>query len=187
MKKLPNILTAARLVCAPLFAAFFARDTLAGYIVCMVLVAYAIISDWLDGYLARRMRVVSSFGKLFDPIADYTFFLTAFLAFVAHGWMPLWMFLIILAREVSMHLGLRRYLAYEQLSMPARRSGKLKTALQCVVVSAALLVVAVHHRHPLPWFYAVTWWMFLSVALASAFSMIEYGLALQGMLRERRQ
>lgn len=186
MTQLPNTLTAVRLLCAPLFAVFFARGTLAGYLVCMLLLAYAIVSDWLDGYLARRMQIVSSFGKLFDPIADYTFFLTAFLAFVAHGWMPPWMFLILLAREVSMHLGLRRYLAYEKLAMPARRSGKLKTALQCVVVSAALIVVVIYHQAAHPWLYAVTWWMFLSVALVSAFSMLEYGLALSSMLRERR-
>ncbi len=182
MKRLPNLLTAGRLVSAPVFALFFAREAMWGYVVCAVLVAYAIISDWYDGKLARRYHCVSVFGQLFDPIADYVFFLTAFLCFVAAGWMAFWMYLILLARELTMHLGLRLYLAHVHLAMPARRSGKLKTALQCVVLGAAIVLMAVHHAAPHAWMRAVAWWMFLSIALISAFSMVEYGVALRRML-----
>lgn len=187
MKALPNLLTAARLVSAPLFALFFTRDEVWGYAVCAFLLFYAILSDWLDGRLARQYGCVSVFGQLFDPIADYVFFLTAFLCFVHAGWMPLWMFLIVLMREIGMHLGLRLYLAHVHLAMPARRSGKLKTALQCVVVSLALVMLAAYHLQPMVWLRAVAWWLFFSIAFVSAFSMVEYGLALRGLLETSRR
>ncbi|MBE7559769.1 CDP-alcohol phosphatidyltransferase family protein [bacterium] len=185
MKRLPNLLTGARLASAPLFALLFMRETLWSYALCAALLAYAILSDWYDGRLARRYHCVSVFGQLFDPIADYVFFLTAFLCFVATGWMPLWMYVILLVREVAMHLGLRLYLAHVHVSMPARRSGKLKTALQCVVAGAGIVLVAAYHLAPAGWMLIAAWWMFLSIALVSAFSMVEYGLALRRLLSGR--
>ena len=99
------------------------------------------ISDWLDGYLARRMGWVSSSGKVLDPMADSLYRISVFVALVANGWMPLWMLLIMAARDLGMS-EVRLLAQQSRITLAARSSGKLKAAMQGVAQFATVFLYA---------------------------------------------
>lgn len=103
----------------------------------LVLMLLCEISDWFDGYLARRMNWVSSSGKVLDPMADSLYRISVFVAIVANGWMPLWMLLIMAARDLCMS-EVRLLTQRARITLAARSSGKLKAAVQGI---AQVLIV----------------------------------------------
>ena len=105
--------------------------TLSLNIISFILFIIAIITDGLDGYFARKMENVTDFGKHFDPLADSIFFIIIFGTFVYLELMPIYLFIIILAREAFMHIFLRPYLKKKGTMLPANIYGKLKTVFQC--------------------------------------------------------
>jgi CDP-diacylglycerol--glycerol-3-phosphate 3-phosphatidyltransferase len=136
---LPNILTAARLVAVPLIVVLLLADGGAEgsdrwWALIVFLIAGA--TDFLDGYLARRWGVVSTFGKLADPIADKVLILTA-LAMIAYidgiGW---WAVIILAIREIAVTVG--RLMVAGDTVIAASQGGKIKTALQVGAVVAFL-------------------------------------------------
>jgi CDP-diacylglycerol--glycerol-3-phosphate 3-phosphatidyltransferase len=96
------------------------------------------LTDFLDGYLARKLGEVSTLGKYLDPFSDKISNMTIFMCFIATGYAPVWMVALIYFRESSVET-LRTLAASEGLIMPARRSGKWKTALQGIGIVAILL------------------------------------------------
>lgn len=92
----------------------------------------AIITDGLDGYFARKNKEITDFGKHFDPLADSLFFIIVFFTFLYIGIMPIYFFLIILVRELFMHIFLRPFLKKKGSSLPANIYGKLKTVFQSI-------------------------------------------------------
>jgi CDP-diacylglycerol--glycerol-3-phosphate 3-phosphatidyltransferase len=92
----------------------------------------AIITDALDGYVARKTGTVTDFGKHFDPLADSIFFVIVFGTFVYLGLMPWYLFLIVLTRECYMHIYLRPHLRRHGTMLPANIYGKTKTFCQCM-------------------------------------------------------
>jgi CDP-diacylglycerol--glycerol-3-phosphate 3-phosphatidyltransferase len=100
------------------------------------------ISDWLDGYLARRMNWVSSSGKVLDPMADSLYRISVFVALVANGWMPLWMLLIMAARDLGMS-EVRLLAQRARITLAARMSGKIRAAVQGVAQFAIVLFYAI--------------------------------------------
>lgn len=100
------------------------------------------ISDWLDGYLARKMNWVSSSGKVLDPMADSLYRISVFAALVANGWMPLWMLLIMAARDLGMS-EVRLLAQRARITLAARSSGKLKAAVQGIAQFATVLLYAI--------------------------------------------
>lgn len=103
-------------------------------------------SDWLDGYLARRMKWVSSSGKVLDPMADSLYRISVFAAIVANGWMPLWMLLIMAARDLGMS-EVRLLAQRSQITLAARSSGKFKAAIQGVAQFVIVLMYAIGGKH----------------------------------------
>lgn len=100
----------------------------------------AIITDALDGYLARRMNVVTDIGKHLDPLADCLFFIIVFSTFTITGLMPPVLLILILLREGFMHIFLRPYVKRRGKSLPASIFGKTKTFFQCVFSLAILFL-----------------------------------------------
>ena len=99
---LPNLFTLARLLCLPIFLyLLFGRDNRAA--AAWMLGALG-ATDWVDGYLARRLGQVSEFGKVFDPTADRLLFIVAIVAIIIDGSMPVWFGVAVLAREVLVGL-----------------------------------------------------------------------------------
>ena len=101
----------------------------------------ASVTDWLDGYLARRWHQTSPLGALLDPIADKVLILGTFLAFVQLRLIPAWMVLIIALREFLI-TGVRLVAASRHIVLSAAREGKHKTVSQIVTIIVVLLILA---------------------------------------------
>jgi len=95
---IPNLITLVRLACLPLFLwLLFGRDDQVG---AAVLLGALGATDWVDGFVARRFHQVSTLGKVLDPVADRLLVVTAVVAIVVHGAVPVWFGAATLAREV---------------------------------------------------------------------------------------
>lgn len=139
-------LTMSRIVLTPFFLWVFFYDNDLNYsnnsvvfkTLSLVMVLGFMLTDFLDGYLARRLGEVSTLGKYLDPFSDKISNMTIFMCFIATGYAPVWMVALIYFRESSVET-LRTLAASEGLIMPARRSGKWKTALQGIGIVMILL------------------------------------------------
>jgi len=100
----------------------------------------ASLTDFLDGWLARKHQLITAFGKLLDPIADKVLIFGAFLSFVQMNILPAWMVILMLFREILV-TGFRFMGASKGVVLPAGKSGKGKTVLQIVSVIVILIYV----------------------------------------------
>lgn len=109
------------------------------------------ISDFFDGYLARRLNMVTNFGKLIDPLADKILVCTAFIYLSVVGLCPYWMTVVIVTREFLV-TGIRQLAAAQGYVMAADKSGKWKTAFQLAFCIDGLMLVAygAHLPEPFP-------------------------------------
>ena len=152
---LPNKLTVFRFVLTALFLwALFSpiqyNDTLA-----LVLFSMAGATDFLDGWLARRHRLITNFGILMDPLADKIMTCSAFIAFVestrlnpnAPVKVAAWMVIIIVARELTI-TGMRLLAASKKIVIAADNFGKIKTVFQIVTIIALLITDATNEWGP---------------------------------------
>ncbi|HWC63682.1 MAG TPA: CDP-diacylglycerol--glycerol-3-phosphate 3-phosphatidyltransferase [Rhizomicrobium sp.] len=148
---LPNALTILRILLVPVFAVAFVMPESGARIVAVLVFALAGISDWLDGFAARKLKAGSDFGRMLDPIADKVLVAVALMMLVAEGTfnrenaepgtlslLRLVPALIILSREILVS-GLREFLAGTRVSVPVTTIAKLKTAVQMVAIGAMLL------------------------------------------------
>jgi CDP-diacylglycerol--glycerol-3-phosphate 3-phosphatidyltransferase len=134
----PNILTLLRIFLIPVFVIFYLLAVPDWNVWSAVIFIAAAITDWLDGYLARRNDMVSNFGKLWDPIADKLLVLAALLVLMAWGKIGVAVVLILVGRELVIG-GLRATAAARGVVIAADKSGKLKTVVQFVAVVLLLL------------------------------------------------
>jgi CDP-diacylglycerol--glycerol-3-phosphate 3-phosphatidyltransferase len=138
MRNLPNILSISRLVAtAAVFILVLINQPWA-FLVGTVLFFFASITDLLDGYLARRMKVVSSFGVFLDLTADKVFVSAILIALVQIGLVPSWIVVIIVAREFLV-TGLRSMAAAKGTVISAGIWGKQKTFITLLGIGALLL------------------------------------------------
>lgn len=130
---LPNMLTAARLGLA---VVLFALITLESWWLSLVVFIVAAITDWLDGYVARRQGLTSAFGRNFDPLVDKVLICGAFIFLLPKpaGLVP-WMVTLVVARELVI-TGLRSFFESQAASFGADWLGKLKMVLQCAALIA---------------------------------------------------
>jgi CDP-diacylglycerol--glycerol-3-phosphate 3-phosphatidyltransferase len=141
---LPNGLTLARLGLAiVLFVCISAEWWLVG----LVVFVFAAVTDWLDGYLARKHGSASAFGRNFDPLVDKVLICGAFIFLlpVPGSELAAWMVTVIVGRELII-TGLRSFFESQAASFGADWLGKLKMGLQCAALIAILLVFAVDAR-----------------------------------------
>src|SRR5437764_5112192 len=136
---LPNKLTISRFVLTVAFlAAMFSEipyhETLA-----LLLFSAASLTDYSDGMIARRDKLITNFGILMDPLADKILVCSAFIAFVGRGCMPAWLVVIIVARELAI-TGLRLVAASKHVVLGAEGFGKLKTMSQIVAIISVLML-----------------------------------------------
>jgi CDP-diacylglycerol--glycerol-3-phosphate 3-phosphatidyltransferase len=104
----------------------------------LVLFVAAASTDALDGYLARRMNLVSNFGKLIDPLADKLLVCSVLVAFTSTGMVPAWATILIIAREFYVS-GFRQLALEQNLVMAATSLGKIKTVFQITLIVYILL------------------------------------------------
>lgn len=138
---LPNSLSLFRVFLAIVFTAFMTVEANWGILVAFLCFLIASITDWLDGYLARKLNLVTDLGKLLDPLADKILVAAAFVCFTERGICPAWMTVIILFREFAV-TGLRLLLVEKGVVLPADQWGKWKTVSQilfCILTLVELL------------------------------------------------
>ncbi len=144
----PNILTLFRIALVPIVCLLIYDGTPSASFYAFVFFWVAGVTDWLDGYIARKMNLVSLTGKFLDPLADKLLVNSALIMLVALGRVPASLVCIILAREISV-TSLRALAASEGLVIAAGEGGKLKTALQMV----GLIGLLVHYTYEVDWFF----------------------------------
>ena len=169
---LPNSLTLARMFLVPVLVVVllteFEGRLILGVpkeIVGAAIFAVASLTDWLDGYLARRRRQVTWLGQMMDPIADKLLTSAAFISLVQLGAAPAWMVALIIGREIAI-TGLRSLAHTKGVTIPASRLGKIKMASQ---VTAILLLIL--GWGPLPWLAPAgqaALWLVMAAAVVSA-------------------
>jgi cardiolipin synthase len=151
MFALPNALTILRIVLVPVFVVAFVIPGEMARLIAFLIFVVAGVSDWLDGFAARKLNAGSDFGRMLDPIADKVLVAVALMMLVAEGTftrynpstgmlslLKLVPALIILSREILVS-GLREYLASTRVSVPVTTIAKFKTAVQMAAIGAMIL------------------------------------------------
>lgn len=124
---LANKITLFRVICIPVFIIFMYMNGLAMEWAALTVYVLGSISDFVDGYVARKYNMVTDFGKFMDPLADKMLVITAMLMFVAQGRMPAWVLALVITREFAVS-GLRLIAVERGRVIAAGKSGKIKTA-----------------------------------------------------------
>ncbi|MBX7057797.1 MAG: CDP-diacylglycerol--glycerol-3-phosphate 3-phosphatidyltransferase [Leptospirales bacterium] len=136
---IPNILTFLRFLTVPIFIFLLLQKDQASRLAAFALFAAASITDFIDGYLARRLRQESELGKFMDPLADKALVTAALLTFISMSvQVQMWMVLCIIGRDLL--ITVLRYLAvYRGQSLRTSRFGKFKTAFQMFSILAIII------------------------------------------------
>jgi len=150
---LPNMLTMGRIAAIPLLVILLFFDGRQPAFWATAIFAVAAITDWLDGYLARKMEIVTVLGKFLDPLADKLVVMAVMVMLIPLGRIPAWAVLVILSREIIV-TGLRSIASSEGIVIAASDLGKYKTILQMV----ALLGLLLHFDYY--WFFGLKWQIF---------------------------
>jgi len=136
---IPNLLTLFRIFVTPLFfILFFYFPTKVFSLLASLLFALASLTDFLDGYIARRWNLETSLGKFLDPLADKLLVAVALIMLIPLDRVPSWMVAVIIGREILV-TGLRVVAVTEGMVIAASRLGKYKTVLQIVSVICLLI------------------------------------------------
>ena len=145
-------------------------------VLCLIFIVSE-ITDYLDGFAARKHNETSDFGKLFDPFADTLMQTTCFLCFVIDGILPAALFLLVIYREFGI-LFIRNLMLKKGITMGARLGGKIKTVSYIVAASAALLTVSLQRLSIfdflIPYFKTGTLVIFIIAVIISILSFIDY-------------
>ena len=166
----PNRLTVLRMLLIPVCVLFI---YVKWHFLAAVVFSVASITDFLDGYLARRDNLVTNFGKFADPVADKLLVLTAMVVMTAQGIIPAWAVCILVIRELAVD-GLRMVAAGKKNVVAASIWGKWKTTLQIICVLSGLL----HMPH---W---ITMVMTVLMSAATIFSGADYFIKLKDVFNE---
>jgi len=137
MINLPNLLSIFRILLVPLLVVILLTKFDGKEFYGLAVFLLASLTDFLDGFIARRQQKVTRLGKLLDPAADKILTSAAFISLVELGVAPAWMVVVIIAREFAVS-ALRSMAAAEHVVIAATLAGKVKTALQ--IIAIALLI-----------------------------------------------
>jgi CDP-diacylglycerol--glycerol-3-phosphate 3-phosphatidyltransferase len=161
---LPNALTVSRIFLVPVLVALLLTRSEGGLYLGTGVFGLAVLTDYLDGYFARRRNQVTRLGILLDPIADKLLTAAAFISLVDMNAVPAWMVVIIIGRELAV-TGLRNVAAGRGIVIPASSLGKGKMVSQVVAIFLLLLAT----RYPVLGTPAlVALWFVVVMALVSA-------------------
>jgi CDP-diacylglycerol--glycerol-3-phosphate 3-phosphatidyltransferase len=136
----PNTLTLFRIAVIPIIVILMMFPNRISTWIAAILFSVAAITDYFDGYFARRFGLVSNLGKVMDPVADKLLVSSAFIMLTALGWVPAWMVCVIIGREIAV-TGLRNIIAEKGEDISASNLGKYKTGFQI----AAIIPLLIHY------------------------------------------
>ncbi len=159
MKNIPNILSVLRMIMIGVFIYFFQQEN---YLAALCVYLLAVLTDLLDGYLARRNNWVTNLGKVLDPLADKLMLLTALFCFCEKGWLPPWLVIIVAAKEFVMIVG-GALLWKKKVVVYADWFGKAATGFFNMGVTATLL------KNFWPW---IRFWNIVLLCIAMILAII---------------
>jgi len=189
----PNQLTLLRILLTPVFVYYLFSDKPIDKQIALAIFIVAAVTDWYDGYVARRWGYVTRWGKFLDPLADKVLTSAAFFSFVAIGYAELWMVWIIVIRDFFI-TGLRTYAEYKNKPMDTSYFAKTKTFAQLIVIYLFLIRYIVFADVNLTqefgyFFEAIAspfamYWAMMAVMLMTASTGIFYFIANWNILKE---
>lgn len=135
----PNLLTLFRIAAVPIIIVLMLFPNRACVLIAALVFSAAAITDYLDGFYARKRNMVTTLGKIMDPVADKLLVSSAFIMLAALHWVPAWMVCIIIGRELAV-TGLRNIIAEKGEDVSASNLGKYKTGFQI----AAIIPLMIH-------------------------------------------
>jgi len=182
MANLPNALTLARIAAIPMIVWLLHRPTPVSSIAAFVVFLVASLTDFLDGYLARRYGLITPLGKLLDPLADKLLIVSSLLMIAVGSRVPTfpaWLLVVIIGRELAV-TGLRSIAASEGVVVAAEGTGKLKMTLQIIGVLCLIL----HDRYLGINFYGVGMITIVVATVVGVWSAVDYHIAVFRKLRD---
>ena len=150
---LPNILTLARVAAVPLVVVLLLSDSRSAGMWAASIFGLAAVTDFIDGWLARKWEIVTILGKFLDPLADKLIVMAALIMLIPLDRVPAWAVFLILAREMVV-TGLRSIASSEGIVIDASDLGKYKTIYQMVAIPGLMLHYDFH------WFFGLEWGVF---------------------------
>lgn len=165
---LPNKLTVLRVLMIPFFVVFMLTDLGGdmGKYIALVIFAAASLTDFLDGYLARKNNLVTNFGKFMDPLADKLLVCAALICLIGDK-LHAWIVIVIISREFIVS-GLRTVASDNGIVIAASWWGKVKTTLQMLMI--IVLIINLDYK-----WYSIVEYIFVYAALAlTIISLIDY-------------
>ncbi|RMD82858.1 MAG: CDP-diacylglycerol--glycerol-3-phosphate 3-phosphatidyltransferase [Candidatus Dadabacteria bacterium] len=182
---LPNILTLVRIGAIPILVWLLRDPAPRAGLVAFVVYFFASLTDFFDGYLARRYGLVTPLGKLLDPLADKLLVVSALIMIAVADRTPTvpgWLLVIVIGRELAI-TGLRSIAAAEGIIVAAEATGKFKMILQTIGVHALII----HYTYFGVSFYWVGMVLLLVSAVAGVWSAVEYHVAVFRELAARQR
>ena len=178
---LPNKITLARVILIPVFLFVYLAQPLRevpNLWLAIFIFTVAAVTDAVDGYLARKYKLVTNFGKLMDPLADKLLVCSALVAYVASGSLSgqfaVWAVIIMISREFYVS-GLRMLALEQNKVLAASRGGKTKTGLQIALIIVVLLPV---QMLGFDWLFTLHMWVVLALltlaTVVSVWSVVDY-------------
>lgn len=175
---IPNLLTLFRVALIPPVCVLIFFGDPVSVMIAVLLFWVASVTDWVDGYIARRQNLVSMTGKFLDPLADKLLIMASLVMMLPMGRIPSWLVIVIIGRELTVS-GLRSIAATEGMVISAGEGGKYKTTFQMI----GILLLLIHFTYDVS-FYGLFevrinfHWLGLGILLISAVfsitSAVEY-------------
>lgn len=178
---LPNCLTVFRLILVGVF--FYLFQFANQYAAAFAVYVLAALTDWVDGYLARKLNQITTFGKLMDPVADKLLLIAALVCFSMQGFLPWWILIFVLVKE-SVMLIAGAILYKQHIVVYAKVFGKAATLCFNIAVGLSFIMVLLQQPVQAQMYPFVIALYCVAIALALA-AFIQYGLSFWSERRKR--
>ena len=174
---IPNIFSYLRIVLIPVFIYLLTIKTAQAWMWALIVFCIASFTDFVDGWLARRLKQESEFGKFIDPIADKFLVISALIAIIAvdpyFEFFDSWMIVIIVARDVLITV-MRWFAIKRGRSLRTSRFGKFKTAFQMMSIVIIIMIYMIKKLGFFETHVSVPYWIMLAVTIMTALSGLRY-------------
>jgi len=174
----PNRLTLYRIAAVPIIVILMIYDNEVCSFFAALQFSVAAITDYFDGYFARKRGMVTNFGKIMDPVADKLLISLSLIMIVAHGRIPAWMACVIIGREIAV-TGLRNIIAEKGGDVSASNLGKYKTGFQI----GAIIPLLLHYPFLGLNSHAIGSVMIWGALIFTVWSGIDYFIKFRGLLK----
>ena len=175
-KSLPNVLSVLRILMTPLFVIFMFQDTAYYLLLSFLLVFIISITDFFDGYYARKYNLVTELGKYLDPIADKIFILAVLITFhyfLGGNILPVWMIVLIFFRDIIV-TALRNFFKSKNIQFTTSRLAKSKTLFQIISIHIIMLLIIADRYSIMAVNYAFIYYLMFCCTMVTLLSGFDY-------------